>query len=145
MVRKCVFETNSSSCHTVSVQDSGGVYDGYAPDEDGVVRFNAEEFGWSQETFTDVASRLAYAWIYIKDWSAGREDEFMQNFLDVVLEHTGGTSVECVEYGQFYPYGYIDHQSVEGADLHYIMENKEILKNFLFGAGSYIETDNDNH
>lgn len=40
--------------------------------------------------------------------------------------------------------GYIDHQSVEGNQLHYIIHDKEALLSFLFGDGE-VETDNDNH
>ncbi len=144
LIRTNAFETNSSSCHTVTVGNTG-TYEGKAPDSDGVVRFYSGEFGWDQTTYTDVDSRLSYAWIYATEW-ANSDPTFLERFKEVVCEHTGGTDVEPMRSGcTYYPAGYIDHQSVEDGQLHYIFADRATLKSFLFDAGSTIVTDNDNH
>ena len=48
LIRNSVFETNSSSCHSISIGKSD-VYDSVTPDEDGIIRIKPMEFGWCQE------------------------------------------------------------------------------------------------
>lgn len=146
LVRRSVFETNSSSCHSISLS-SGDVYDSISPNEYGVIVVGSGEFGWQEETYSDPEARLNYAYIYAMDWSGEKKEDFLSTLKEVVKEHTGATDVvhhkTNSKWG--YDYGYIDHQSVESQDLHYLFEDLALLKNFIFGSDSYIETDNDNH
>ncbi len=147
LVRHGVFETNSSSCHSLSIGASG-TYDGITPNEDNLIIVDdSHEFGWSQETYSYPEARLAYAYIYAMDWSGDKRDEFIKTLQEVVCEHTGAGAVTHEVFGKKWNdgYGYIDHQSVESADLHYIFEDKSLLKSFIFDSSSWIETDNDNH
>lgn len=140
-IRHGVFETNSSSCHSISISNSGN-YDSISPDKDGVIHVYAGEFGWAQDTFSDPISKLSYLLIYIRDWVDSQEDktEFMNKLLQVVKDQTHCDRIEFPTDS-----GYIDHQSVECNDLHYMFEHAQTLKDFVFGRDSYIETDNDNH
>lgn len=143
LIRKNVFETNSSSCHSLSV-GSGDVYEGFTPNADNLIVIPAMEFGWEEETYYDVESRLAYVWIYMRDYAKERT-EFLEMFQNVVCSHTGAACVTMEEGSDSWCNGYIDHQSVEDHDLDFLFDNEETLKNFLFGSGSSITTDNDNH
>ena len=42
------------------------------------------------------------------------------------------------------PWSYIDHQSVENQEYHYIFENEALLRDFIFNRDSVLETSNDN-
>lgn len=150
LIRNSVFETNSSSCHSISVGKSG-VFEGKSPDDDGVLTIRPQTFGWEQETYFDVDARLAYVSIYIRDWcSSDKKDYFQLMFNKVVGEHTGASQIEfkglpCTWSSTGFDEGSIDHQSVEDGDLNHLFESTDKLKSFLFDKDSYIETDNDNH
>jgi hypothetical protein len=45
-IRHGVFETNSSSCHSISIsEDSGGLLDVIYPNNDGIIELEGGEFG----------------------------------------------------------------------------------------------------
>lgn len=146
LIRNSVFETNSSSCHSISVGNSG-VYKGYPVEEDGSVIIEHGFYGWEKKMYTSVCDRLSYVWIYIRDWSGAKSKDFLEMFTKVVLDHTGG--IEIIEdprpADSYSNQGYIDHQSVEDSDLDFIFESEAVLKSFLFDSKSYLQTDNDNH
>lgn len=145
LTRIGTFETNSSSCHSITVAHTG-VYEGITPDKYNNVVIYPQEFGWEQAVRGDVLDRLAYVWTYIKDWSSSNEEPFMEMFQKVVCEHTGANAVIMArDESDYHPHGYIDHQSVEGGELNWLFKDEQTLKSFLFDRGSYVETDNDNH
>ena len=63
--------------------------------------------------------------------------------VDAVKEHTG-CDVNFVKERGYYPFGYIDHQSV-GLCNDVWCRGVEGVKQFVFNPNSYFETDNDNH
>lgn len=146
LVRTGVFETNSSSCHTVSVGNSG-VYKGITPNVDGSIMLEPMEFGWEQETHDSPEARLNYVMLYIRDYS--KDKEVFQKLLEgVVFEHTGATSLGFVNSEKppiWGDAGYIDHQSAEDGMLDHLFGDAQRLKDFIFDRTSYIKTDNDNH
>lgn len=149
LIRTGVFETNSSSCHTISV-GSSGVYEGFTPNSNGEILLEPGEYGWEVEQYTNVESRLNYVMLYVRDWVSGEEKkyEFRHILEQVVFEHTGATKLDFVPEenpSTWGPAGYIDHQSVADNDLDFLFKDSATLKSFLFDRDSYIQTDNDNH
>ena len=143
-IRTGVFETNSSSTHSITVANSGN-YTSIAPNRDGTIEIAAADFGWEQETYCDPESKLAYLLIYVRDWIRDElKKELCYGLLEqVVLGHCHATSLEFNDDdGQG---GHIDHQSVEGEALNWIFRDSETIKNFVFDRESILETDNDNH
>lgn len=138
LIRNGAFETNSSSCHSVTVNDTG-VYEGIVPSDDGTIYLTPHGFGWEQETYVDSMTKMAYVWIDI-----AHDPAKMERFRRVVYAHTGATDVvmqptsECI-----YTYGYIDHQSKGVTDNLFCSDHT--LKVFLFSPNSTLVTDNDNH
>lgn len=145
LIRNSVFETNSSSCHSLSIDENCTDFVSLTPDYDGVIRVSGGDFGWNEETYENASSKLAYVLIYIRDWvkPKGRAENFNQILQKLIKEHTGADSAELYDKND----GYIDHQSVEGGDLNYLFEeqNLHLLKSFIFGTTSSLRTDNDNH
>lgn len=138
LVRSGVFETNSSSCHSISLSFSG-TFEGVTPDEDGVIYLTPGEFGWEKETYTDPKTKMSYAW---QD-QCQHDHKKLAMFKKVVMEHTGASDVIMVASDdKYYEFGYIDHQSCGTA--YDAFENEWALKNFLFNPNSELVTDNDN-
>lgn len=147
--RSGVFETNSSSTHSISVADlrPGDLLDtfGYI-DDDGVIWPNGEiHFGWEYETFRDVDSKFCYMWLYAKNYYP--EDKIGDTLLtdillNVVFTQTGALAVGDLD--KISEDGYIDHQSCEDHDYHYLFEDPELLRLFIFHPNSELITKNDN-
>lgn len=138
-VRKSIFETNSSSTHSVVIAPEGAdfVMPKDLPD---VIKLESDEFGWEQKSYMDFFSRLSYAFTYAINYS---REEDVDNLRKIVTEFTGKETE--MEEGK--EHGYIDHQSVEGrmGQIEEAFKDAATLKRFLFGKGSSFETDNDNH
>ena len=49
IIRKGVFEINSSSCHSISVDMDSLEFDKVNIDDDGIFYIDANDFGWEQE------------------------------------------------------------------------------------------------
>jgi hypothetical protein len=151
-IRNSVFETNSSSTHSISLSDiplNPDVMQTLPIDENGVVTLSGGDYGWEIETYRDAISKANYALVYAMDWSGDRSEEFQEILKDVIKEQTGCKDVifegGLCDWKEGFDFGYIDHQSVEDNDLHYLFEDKEKLRNFIFNPMSILETDNDNH
>lgn len=148
IIRKGCFETNSSSTHSITIDESSSAdMLQTVPLEDGVFRHTlCGEYGWEQETYHDIESKIDYMAIYARDWGGNRSDELKETLVRVIKEHTAASSVEIdwADSGKWNE-GSIDHQSVECEDYHHVFDNDETLRNFLFSRSSLFETDNDNH
>lgn len=152
--RRGVFETNSSSTHSICIADKAGVRD-TLPVIDGVCFIYPGEYGWEQEIYHDAATKASYMMTHVKT-GCGRfaEDapERAQReamLAEVVAEETGADRVEFVSNpgDEYHKWGYIDHQSIaaDGGAGEPAWESKEKLRAFIFDKASYLETDNDNH
>jgi len=132
-VRKGVFETNSSSMHSITIADEG-IYDHIFVPENGTLNITARgEYGWEQERYDSVADKLDYACILCEG-----NARFSKMLIKVIKKHTGAKEVNIS-----YDDGYIDHQSMGlGDDIFY---SEEATKNFIFNPNSELETGNDNY
>lgn len=153
-IRHGVFETNSSSSHSIAIDDSADLLDMPFTQEDtdrGFVEIECGEFGWEQNTYSCVYSKLSYLVTSIAsslpyDENYTVEDIYdMEGFKtinDAVKEHSGLT-VRIISSSGWRGFGYIDHQSSDVP--REALVNKETIKRFLFSPKSFFETDNDNH
>lgn len=135
-VRKNVFETNSSSTHSICISKDTVKN---MPKE---VKFQAGEYGWEEDTVYATAS---YLWTAILDGPQELVEERTQKLKDA-LDRLGVKGIfeypPKDEYG-FYTDCYIDH-SCECADLiDALLSNDDLLARYLFGD-SCIYTGNDN-
>ena len=148
LIRRGVFETNSSSTHSLVITEAVD-FQTVSLNDWGALVIHPQDFGWEQETYGDAESKLSYTAIYVRDWVQNQsEQEAFKTMLDeMLIEYTGASYVQHPEEkeGSWGSGGYIDHQSVENHDLHFLFESPATLKNFIFGRHNYIETDNDNH
>jgi hypothetical protein len=140
-IRQGIFETNSSSSHSISIsKDTDGVLGTLFVDDDGIVHLDGGEFGWEEETYYGSLIKANYCAI-----DTEHSPEYRKMLVKVICEHTGAKDVAF----DFSPdwdhenYSYIDHQS-QGTS-HEAFADEETLKMFIFNRNSYLHTDNDNH
>jgi hypothetical protein len=135
LVRNGVFETNSSSSHSISIADSNKefVLDTIYPNQNGIVFLSGGEFGWEWEKYNDAITKANYCLVDTEGNPERREMLF-----EVIKEHTGADLVEILSSD----IGYIDHDSVGTTNTAF--ESKETLKNFIFNKNSWLFTGNDN-
>lgn len=131
LIRNGVFETNSSSCHSVSVADDTKefVLDTLYPDQNGVITLTGGDFGWEWFKHNDAETKANYA------AQAFYGNEIYQEMLvDIIKEQTGAEEVifDCEK-------GYIDHDSHGTAPT-----NRDELKRFIFDKNSWLFGGNDN-
>lgn len=162
VIRVGVFETNSSSTHSICVrpQDCLG-QDTLPVDALGTCRVYPGEFGWEEEEFDDAPTKASYCLTHLKNVRRNNDDSsrFNHDLLayrermlkEVIAEKTGAKLVVfvpgCEDEESREGWGYIDHQSIEynGGACEPAWRSKEALSDFIFNRASILRTDNDNH
>lgn len=132
ITRVGVFETNSSSSHSISISATG-MANAKLIVEKGVCEIYDGEFGWGVEVYHDAASKAAYAYTYARD-----NTERMEMLERVIKKVTGCDVVKFISQD-----GYIDHQSSDTCAEAFASD--ELLKHFIFNPKSVLVIDNDNH
>ena len=131
-IRTGIFETNSSSVHCICIVNSG----------DNIFLTNkvlsciTEKFGWEHETYFDTEDKADYLLTMI--YTSEHPSEYLEKFRSILHKHG-------IELGERKTdWYYIDHSSEWGDTLNELLNNEELLMNFLFNPDSYVETANDN-
>ena len=133
-IRSSIFETNSSSSHSISIDIScDGIYDTIIPDDNGIITIIGEEFGWGPERYHSAYTKVSYAALDTKN-----QEKYRDMLIEVVLAHTGAKEIVFNLEN-----GYIDHQSYGTS--HEAFYDKTTLKNWLFNPESGLFIDHDNH
>lgn len=157
VIRHGVFETNSSSTHSICI--AHGTID--PPNMEGrFLEVHPGEFGWEVESHYDFGTKASYlyTWCYNqnRDYSdsdvelvlKGDRLDKLNLLTEVLKEYTKCYDVDYIKSDDsFYPRGVIDHQSDEGSRCPALeaFESKESLVQFLFNPNSFVHTDNDNY
>jgi hypothetical protein len=133
-IRSNVFETNSSSTHSISISDNlDGILETIVPNDNGIIILIGGEFGWEWEKYNDALTKANYCAV---DNPNNRD-----MLIKVIKEHTGAKDVVIV-VDESWNSSYIDHQS--GGTSNKIFETEETLKNFIFNPKCWLFTGNDN-
>ena len=129
-IRHNVFETNSSSTHSICIAKDSSLT---IPKE---IHFGTGEFGWERNSLRSMYSKASYLYTGLL------YNNRMTDFFDIVglLEKEGIT----VTYDSHKDEGYVDHGYNLGNFLNKVCKDKESLMSYLFSDLSYIETGNDN-
>jgi hypothetical protein len=126
-----VFETNSSSTHSICVAKNITLT---LPDE---ITFRADEFGWEFSTLNSVYEKASYLYTYFVQQNS--LDEF-EGIINVLKKHNIEVNID----DSYNNYCYIDH-SYELCDfIDDILYDETKLLNFLFSPLSFILSGNDN-
>lgn len=147
VARESVFETNSSSTHSICISNKKDILDMLPVDDKGVCSIHPGEFGWEIADYSDAPTKASYCLAFAKteDPEDGSSIGCEDMLREVVMEATGAKEVVFVKHaGDGYTqFGYIDHQSHRVAAN--IFESKKTLRDFIFNPNSTLHTDNDNH
>ncbi len=144
--RHSVFETNSSSSHSISIATASGKLLSSLPlDGSGNLVLNGGEFGWEEETYSDALTKANYCAV---DASYANGDTLTKMLVKVLKEQTGAKDVvfnftNDYSVGSEKPLASIDHLSVGVATPAF--ESEETLRQFIFDPRSTLTTDHDNH
>lgn len=148
-IRKQIFETNSSSTHSIVVGNNGeDVYAGLPKR----LEFRGGEFGWEHRLYTDTQTKANY--LFTSLIYTDTPHEYVERIKGMLAKWgIEATFEEIVE--KRYDSGYVCYEVVD--KLCYVdhgSENKDLVKelckdeaklmNYLFSDGSYVETSNDN-
>jgi hypothetical protein len=133
-IRRSIFETNSSSTHSLSISDGIGILDTIKPNEDNVIILTGGEFYWQWEKTNDTLTKANYCVQSFKN-----NEVLTKLLIETIEEHT-----QAKVKIEFESDSGIDHQS---SDLIYkkISNNKEKLKEFIFSKDSWLYLGNDNN
>ena len=129
------FETNSSSSHSIVLNNSKRQDTLYVDPETKTVTIQRHEFGWGYEDYSDAYAKAAYA---LQDTE--NDERQLEQVKAAIKEVTGAENVELI--GE----GYSDHQSygtfidAQPANLNL----REWARDFIFFNYDLV-IDNDNH
>ena len=169
-IRRSVFETNSSSTHSISiVREPTNIH---FPT---TLEFNVGEFGWEWKTYSDYLSKASYLYTAIlyntclesnTELSDGKQKcrAMVNEKLNKIKNALSKYGIKCIfhpfqiktynynDYSNGHPTwsyypgtrGYIDHGNGLKEWINTILNDDALLINFLFDNSSVIETGNDN-
>ncbi len=150
-VRDAVFETNSSSSHSVTVS-SEELADDYGLSKEtlrnGVIRAQTKAYGWEWGRAYSPEAKIAYLVTQLaaayasgkpgKDVTQQVRQHARVDSMLSLIERRTGCRVEVIGASS----AYVDHNSAgTGAEL---LDDQDKLMKFIFGQRSYVETGNDN-
>lgn len=148
VVRRSVFETNSSSVHTLSIIKNPEHFE--IPEQ--VTIDTSAYFGWGRELFTDLNSKLSYIWLAIDDFwyfrdmpyeeTLKKREELHNTFKQKLLE-CGVKEINVIDSDSV-TFNGVDHGDEAEEFIEAIFSDMDLFKNFLFDSKSYIYTTNDN-
>lgn len=132
LIRHNVFETNSSSSHSVSIADQTKefILETIYPDDEGTIYVNGDEYGWGFFKHNDAITKLSYA-----AQQFNGDHLKLEMLTQLVKEQTGADNIVYRLDD-----GYIDHQSTD------ILNDltAEELRGFIFNRNSWLFGGNDN-
>lgn len=138
-IRNGVFETNSSSTHSICISKKPVSCWGF-------IRFRIGEYGWENACVSDTASYLYTAILYA--YSREEAEEKIEKIKQVLDKNSVSYAFEEPTYetgrwGTYIKYGYIDHGNECTEFVEAVLNDEEMLLRYLFGD-SFIYTGNDN-
>lgn len=153
VTREGMFETNSSSTHSLVIR--GGKFKPFSNIQTdlGIVTIYCGEFGWGPSKHTDAATKASYCLTYAKTCVKNPEPllRMLKKALGRVFTKCSicfiskPTIIQIFDAEDCYEesnWGYIDHQSEEVGAQAFVDE--QTLYDFIFNPESVLIIDNDN-
>ncbi len=141
-IRKNVFETNSSSVHSIVVSKLA------VPKENvtGSIHFGLDQFGWEGAIYSKPQDKANYLYTAIMDYY-GNGSYDAEDYVDYIKEVLEKYGIEATFEDAYNPDGwnyYIDHVSGCRDFLINLRASEDKLISYLFSDMSYVNTGNDN-
>jgi hypothetical protein len=142
-IRKGLFETNSSSVHSIVIGNNGeDIHKGLPT----TLEFYGGEFGWEHEIYDDPSSKASYLYTSIINCQSEIDVEDTLKRIKEILEKWGIKAVfeELDKNNNFMGFSYVDHAYDNIELIKKLISDEDLLMNYLFSTGSSVETGNDN-
>ena len=150
-IRNSVFETNSSSIHTIAITKYNG-----SSKNNITLEAQTGNFGWEHELYMLPKDKLSYLWTAIyclaDDEAWGEEKDFvkhaqiLEDWKKIISPVFAEYNIE-IEYKHVDPFSF-DYDIDHGYKLNNMLEdfknNPKLMVDFVMGEKSVIETYNDN-
>ena len=150
-IRRGVFETNSSSMHSITINGKDNL--SKCIGTDGVIKLSCGEYGWKGDTLDSVFDKLEYLMTYIGRFNSCNTIEEITNtrhfkLLAEMIKEYSGETIELYDDGC--GVGYIDHQSSDLLEEDGLWVKDETqwkfnMLDFIYNSKYSVEIDNDNH
>jgi hypothetical protein len=136
-IRRGVFETNSSSVHSLSMLGKTKMYSGKFQKN---IILTYGEFGWGHDYLSDPLEKASYL---ITEYS--EDNEMIEKIIKVIEDYTGSEVLilEKNSDNAYYKKGYIDHQS-QGMIRDFAYD-EDSIRDIIFDEKYSIIIDNDNN
>lgn len=152
-IRKGMFETNSSSMHSIIITKNNDSYDEKKfKVYKGILRFFEDELEFSREPFQFLNTwhgKVAYAIAsYCQEYEKDSEEakEFISELEAIIKKYV--KDFDHIELPDpedtWYPYGYVDHQSA-GLLQKFLSEENVTLEDFIFTPKYIVIIDGDEY
>jgi hypothetical protein len=147
-IRRGVFETNSSSTHSITLSNDSVIKDRIHINDNNECIIYTGKFGWEVESYNDSATKASYALTYAANIGNPEKRYELLEMLKESIKMEVGIDVSVIfdidtESNEYFANGYIDHQSFDVAED--VFFDVETLHKFIFDRNSVLNTDNDNH
>ena len=149
-VRKSVFETNSSSVHSISIAKYSFKTD-IKTDNHIVLEAVPGQFGWEHELYESSFDKLSYLWtaIYCLADNEARVEEkdfvkhaqILEDWKKIISPIFTGYNIE-IEYKHVAPFSwdyYIDHRYELNNMLEDFKNNPELMVDFVMGKNQFLK------
>lgn len=144
-IRKGVFETNSSSVHSLVISNEGREPSEFKFNNDGEIEIDFGQFGKDERVYTSQYDKLSYlitCLYYLSGWEINDiydRWEFRE-IKDAICKYTGATGIKIL--GKQEPE--IDHQSQPYSRIEIIdIYDEDAVINFVFNKYVSLKTDCD--
>lgn len=152
-IRKSVFETNSSSIHSICISGS----DRFSKFPNEKISVDFDEYGWGYDRLDTAHQKLSYVLTSIQYYDSSVNDEDIETlyeskyyvWLKEMVKDYCGCEINLEAYdSRWCSMGYVDHQSTDTLNEHWSHDEstfKENMKELIFNDKYTIIIDNDNH
>lgn len=145
-IRNGIFETNSSSVHSISISNSEG---NYCSDTTVIAKYGS--FGWENEIYDDINSRLSYLWSAICDFQINYTSdgkvinyEAIKEWENIIQNALKPFNIDVQFMYNFESEYGIDHYNELYIWLNDLKGNPQMIADFILNNDSYVSTGNDN-
>lgn len=137
-VRQGVFETNSSSTHSISIPRQTSLT---IPES---IHFEIGQFGFENSILSSIVAKASY--LYTGFAANDRMKDAYDMIFHLLSEGIAVTTEDVVydEYRTMLNDGYMDHANELNGFLDAIVANKDMMMRYLFSPYSFILTGSDN-
>lgn len=139
-IRNGVFETNSSSVHSITLTGNSGERDLPAGLNE-VLYIQQNEFGWGYDVLKSPLEKLTYVFTALD--TVYNSPIFLKWLKELVYEKSG----VILDFSNYVQSGYIDHQSIGLLDKWVLADEetfKENITKLIYSDNYIIEISNDN-